>query len=475
MSGMPAGRLLVDVSSLARWTGPPSGMIRVESELLRAAPSFGRETLPVFFDPVMKRFRTLTPRWRELVLGWNGAIDTLGLDYRLRRRGWRRVVPSRHALVRRLERWRLLARFPLEAALADLLRSALLAVRAHQTPVRDRDGARISLVPYDLVLSTPLTVTSGDLLLSAASDWSRKDPDVLRDLREREGLTIVAVCYDILPITHPEYFPPSDVAMFGAFWDRMFGAVDTVITNAESVRADIQRHLGAIGGHVPDMAVVPLGASPPAAPPWGAPPAGLMPGRYALFVSTIEPRKNHALLLDVWQRLLARGVPQLHGFTLVFAGRMGWMVEAVARRLAEPGAFDGTVLHLSHLDDVALGALVAHAAFCLYPSHSEGFGLPVVEAFSYGKPVLASCGGALAEVARDLAPVLGPTDLDGWEAAIADWIEHEDHRAAAAAHVRATYRPRVWADVAREMLAVAERAGARKAGAMKEAARKVGR
>jgi glycosyltransferase involved in cell wall biosynthesis len=453
------GRLLLDVSSLARWTGPPSGMIRVESELLFAAPTLDRETIPVFFDPVKKHFRTLHPRWNELVLGWHGAIDTLGLDYTLHRTGWRRIVPSRLPAVRWLERRRLLARSGIEARLAATIRAALLRASAHQVPVSDREGTSIAMVPHDLVLTEAIEPAPADLLLTAASDWSRKDPAALLDLKRRTGLTIVAVCYDIFPITHPGWFPPDDARMFQAYWDRMFAAVDTVIVNSRAVRRDIQDYLHRRGAAEPSIAVVPLGASP-ASVVADRPPAGLMPDRYALFVSTIEPRKNHGLLLDVWRRLLDRGIPSRHDFRLVFAGRMGWMVDDVARRLADPTAFNGTVVHLSNLDDNALRALLAGAAFCLYPSYAEGFGLPVVEAFSHGKPVLVSHGGSLAEVAGTIAPVLDPRDIDAWEAAMADWIEHPDQRAAAAERVRALYQPRPWCDVARDMLAVAEAASA---------------
>ncbi len=127
-----------------------------------------------------------------------------------------------------------------------------------------------------------------------------------------------------------------------------------------------------------------------------------------MFVSTIEPRKNHAMLLNAWRELLDRGIPQAHDFKLVFVGREGWMVDEVMAALADRRVHHDTVLHLKGCDDDVLSALYANAAFCVYPSHYEGFGLPLVEGFARGRATIASSGGSLAEVAGGIANVLDP-------------------------------------------------------------------
>ena len=149
---------------------------------------------------------------------------------------------------------------------------------------------------------------------------------------------------------------------------------------------------------------------------------------FALFVSTIEPRKNHAMLLRVWRRLCERGWPQAGGYRLVFVGRPGWMVEETLRDLEDRDRYSGTVLHYRSADDALLGRLYAASAFCLYPSRNEGFGLPVVEGFSYGKAVIASTGGALPEVVDGCSPLLDPDDEDAWERLIVAWFEAPETR-----------------------------------------------
>ncbi len=445
------GRLLLDVSTLARWTGPPTGMIRVESELHIAASALGIDAEAVFFDPSIQAFRSLNAAVAERLVGWHGAVDTYGMDYTLTRSGWRRFVPSRLAIVRYLERRRLRSAKPWVAWCADAVQRAILAVRANRFPLCGADGLRIDLFPPDLALGDLVTIGPGDRILIPSSDWGRKNPQSLAAIKQRTGCRIAVVCYDIIPITHPAFFPPDDVATFRRYWTGMFGVADTVIVNACAIRDDIKRHCQAIGISVPSIRVVPLGCQPnvsPASARIGLP-AGLRAGGFALFVSMIEPRKNHALLLDVWERLLTRGIPQKTQFRLVFVGRPGWMTDDVMRRIP---AIGDSVVHLSAVDDANLHALYAAAAFCLYPSIYEGYGLPVVEAFAFGKPVIASNGGALREVAGPVCETCDPTDTAAWEAAIEALIVDPTRRAEAADQVKKRFRPVTWLDSATAML-----------------------
>lgn len=173
-------------------------------------------------------------------------------------------------------------------------------------------------------------------------------------------------------------------------------------------------------------------------------PNGLEPGRYALFVGTIEPRKGHEMLIRVWRRLLAAGLPQRHRFKLVFVGRSGWMVDALLRLIGDPAEFERTLFHLEHMSDDELNAMYAAAAFCLFPSRYEGFGLPILEAFSHGKAVLASTGGAVPETVGNLSPCLDPTDEEAWFTQLARWIEDSGARAPYEARIRESFSHPDW-------------------------------
>ena len=104
------------------------------------------------------------------------------------------------------------------------------------------------------------------------------------------------------------------------------------------------------------------------------------------------------------------------------------MVEETIQLLSDANRFGGTVVYYDHAHDELLATLYKRCAFTLYPSIDEGFGLPIIESFSYGKAVIASTGGALPEVVDGRSPTLDPTDELAWERTIIDWFERPQER-----------------------------------------------
>ncbi|MDF7673270.1 glycosyltransferase family 1 protein [Acetobacteraceae bacterium ESL0709] len=127
------------------------------------------------------------------------------------------------------------------------------------------------------------------------------------------------------------------------------------------------------------------------------------PGEYYLFFGQLEPKKNIGRILEAF----------LNSSTerpLILVGSTGWKQEAELRLLPKALA-SGRVKHVPYLAKTDLMALLRHARALLFPSIAEGFGLPVLEAFSLGTPVLTSGRGALREVAGDCALLVDPYDV----------------------------------------------------------------
>jgi len=127
-------------------------------------------------------------------------------------------------------------------------------------------------------------------------------------------------------------------------------------------------------------------------------------GRYILFVSTIEPRKNLGVLLDAFERLAYDG-------SLVVVGKIGWKSEAIARRLRAP-----RIVHLDYLDPADLAAVYAGAELFVFPSIYEGFGFPLLEAMAYGVPSIAARSSSLPEIGGDAALYFDPHDAHALQA-----------------------------------------------------------
>ncbi len=127
---------------------------------------------------------------------------------------------------------------------------------------------------------------------------------------------------------------------------------------------------------------------------------------YFLFCGTIEPRKNLSRLAEAYRRSEVQR-------KLVIIGPDGWRAEAVRKMLE-----DANVIVLPFQPRERLVRLMKHARALLFPSLSEGFGLPVAEAMTLGTPVMTSALGATAEVAGDAAALVDPYDIDAMAAMI---------------------------------------------------------
>jgi glycosyltransferase involved in cell wall biosynthesis len=444
MINAPSQRIVLDVTSLVRWAGPPVGIIRVVHALAMALRA-GSPGQLVAYDTTHGQYRTLDPRWLDTLLGWSGLVD------RHMRQTFPNRIVSRSGSVMALERIRLTTDSPWLARLADRLQRIILAPRAHQFPLEDRAGCRIANVPVDLAFGAVMRFQPDDTLLLPGMGWSYLDAERLVAIKAESGCRIAGICYDLIPITHPQFYSKQDQEAFETYWRAMLPVLDQWLFSAQAIQSDLTRWCDRMSVVPPSSAIVDFGYDPPPLDEIAPLPASLRSGKFALFVSTIEPRKGHATMLTAWERLLARRLPQQHDFRLVFVGRPGWMVDDVLRRLKTP---PWGVVYLSGCADRELGALYRHAAFCCYPSQYEGYGLPLIEAFARGKAVMSSSGGALPETAEPFAPCLNPLDIDAWTATLGDWIEHPELVAAREREIAEHFRHPDWPEAAASIFGV---------------------
>jgi glycosyltransferase involved in cell wall biosynthesis len=170
------------------------------------------------------------------------------------------------------------------------------------------------------------------------------------------------------------------------------------------------------GRSLPRVVVVPLGINP--AGTAAAPRA--QPGRpYFVIIGTIEPKKNHLLLLNLWRQL--RGKMGDETPRLIVIGRRGWENENIVDMLERSRAFAGFVEERGRLSDRDVITILGGARALLLPSFAEGYGLPLAEALSMGIPVICSDIPAFREVGGDVPEFLDPLDGPSWRKAIVDY------------------------------------------------------
>jgi len=366
----PDPAIVLDVSRLISRLGggPATGIDRVEAEWLAHL----QDRPHLLLCRVRRGQLLLPPRAGAAILGWlGGALDDLPPPDLLDRLRGRRTLPAR--------------------AEAALRRMAL--VRAGRQGRGLGRAAQAHLGPAAYV-----NVGHANLL-----------PGLLANLRPLRRAVLI---HDTIPLDHPEFTRAGQAEKFRARFTAALEQAELILTVSAATRADVLRWRGRLG--LPGRAAIvaaPIGTRLAAPDPAGLPADLDLSRPFFVTLGTIEPRKNHALLLDAWQ-MQARP-PQLF-----IIGRRGWENREVFARLDRlpPG---GPVRELRDLDDGAVAALIGRSHGLLMPSRAEGFGLPLTEAAGRGVPVLASPLPAAREMLGDYATWLSPDAPADWAAEVA--------------------------------------------------------
>jgi glycosyltransferase involved in cell wall biosynthesis len=236
-------------------------------------------------------------------------------------------------------------------------------------------------------------------------------PDRIGHILKRERAQFVCLVHDLIPLEYPEYARPGGAAIHARRIETIATLADGVIANSQATLDALKPYL-ARGARLPVTAVAHLGTDPPMAlPP--------LPEKrpYFVCIGTIEPRKNHLLLLHLWRRMSERNgaenIPKL-----LIIGRRGWENEQVIDMLERCTALQGCVEEYNQLPDREVQRLLKYAQGLLMPSFAEGYGMPVSEAIALGVPVICSNLPALHEASLGKALFIDPLDGPGWLAAI---------------------------------------------------------
>ena len=294
----------------------------------------------------------------------------------------------------------------------------------------------------------------GDILLVLGSPWSHPDYAKLIQAQRRRGLRFALLVYDLIPLRRPEWCDRGLVRVFRAWFDAVFPLCDQVFAISRATAADVEAHTVECGITLPGPVLpIPIGTSFGLTDAQAQRTARLpMPGSYALIVSTIEARKNHMLLFRVWRQLLEE-LPRDAVPTLVFAGRIGWLVDDLLRQIANTNNLDGKLVLIENPTDAELVALYEGCQFTLFPSFFEGWGLPVTESLALGKPCLTSDRTSLPESGGKLARRFDPDNLHDAYRAIREVVEDPAGLARWEAQVRREFKPVSWSVTAEALLA----------------------
>jgi glycosyltransferase involved in cell wall biosynthesis len=261
---------------------------------------------------------------------------------------------------------------------------------------------------------------------------------LVRRILAREQARFLCLVHDLIPIEYPEYARARGDHQHRQRIATVAELANGVIVNSaatgHSLRPWLERSGREVNVRVALLGTEPLAAVEPFSPTDERP--------YFVCIGTIEPRKNHLLLLNLW-RHLTETLPPERVPRLVIIGRRGWENEQVIDMLERCPALNGHVDELNGCSDARMSGLLRGARALLMPSFAEGYGMPVAEALSVGTPVLCSDISALREAGGEAPDYLDPLDGASWKGMILDHAELGP-RHAAQMHRLAQWRAPTW-------------------------------
>ena len=292
------------------------------------------------------------------------------------------------------------------------------------------------LVLYGAAASIGRAHGSGRLLLHTCHSGLHNDSNELAVRRHR--LRPVFMVHDLIPVLHPEFCVPGESARHRKRMHRMLSSCRGLIANSHATLSDMWAFADASALQRVPSVVAHL--APAASTQAEHGPAPRIHDNYFLAVGTVEPRKNHLVLLHAWRRLAVTMGPDTPH--LVIVGQRGWESEGVDDLLERSRVLQGHVTVLPRCTDARLAQLLQGARALLFPSFAEGYGLPVVEALGAGVPVIASDLSAVREAVGSVPDYLDPLDTLGWVARITDYaLPDSVHRRAQLERLRGFETP----------------------------------
>jgi glycosyltransferase involved in cell wall biosynthesis len=252
--------------------------------------------------------------------------------------------------------------------------------------------------------------TTSHILLLLDSTWDRNMWDAVEKFRTAGGHAS-AVLYDLIPFSHPETVAEQTRETHTAWWSEAPLHLDSIMCISQAVRDEffIWQQLRPLASRIPPERIgyFYLGSELRLNTEMGDAKINLLcsDDPYLLVVGSLEPRKNHGLILDAFEQLWQAG----HSVNLAIVGGHGWKCEALLDRINQHTMLNKKLFLIRDATDSDLILLYSKTSALIMASIAEGFGLPIVEAFQRGVRVICSDIPVFKEIAGEHAKYFDPS------------------------------------------------------------------
>ncbi|HEV2571052.1 glycosyltransferase [Methylocella sp. CPCC 101449] len=300
--------------------------------------------------------------------------------------------------------------------------------------------------------SPETSLKPGDVFLTLGVFWIFTSyAKTIAELKA-QGVKVGVFVHDVIPLTHPDYFVFVHSIAYRVQFHRVMSIIDFACATSGYVASELKKAMSSkLNRSVPVVSVPLAQELPHAVADADAEFIAKLPKEYVLSVGTLEIRKNHMLLLDVWTALNRKYNGKVP--TLVLVGKWGWKIKPFRRALENSGFVGGKIVVMGGISEARLAHLYRNCLFTVFPSFVEGWGLPVSESLAYGKPCITSKQSSMPEVGGALARYIDPFDTKSAQTTIERAIMDRVDLAEWTKMVRRNFKVRSWAMVTDDLLA----------------------
>ena len=281
----------------------------------------------------------------------------------------------------------------------------------------------------------------------------------LYPLLKEKDVKIIPFVQDIIGVTHPQFCPSDDVLNFLDFVGAVAEYGDEIIVTSHATKGAVEELCGRLQMPCPPIEIVPLGGDFKRASEKlsrRTTNQGISAdiskiaesGPYLLMVGTIDPRKNHKLLLDAYEG----GLKELP-MNLVIAGHKGWNADDFLERMEGHEDFGKGIWHVNGASDEEIDYLYQHCYALAFPSYIEGYGLPIIESMVRGVPVIAADTPINMEVGGEYALYFGQDKPEELVNTVAELISKPETYGALKGKLK-NFIPPTWEETAKGILGI---------------------
>lgn len=236
----------------------------------------------------------------------------------------------------------------------------------------------------------------------------------------KHSLKPVFFIHDLIPITYPEYCSPGEDIRLKDKLDYILKYGQGIITNSQATLDEVNNYaktklpatVAKLATEIKEAEDLPRPINKP----------------YFVMLSTIEPRKNHLLILQIFRRLAEQDPENCPHLFII--GKRGWEAEQVFDLLDRSTTIKKVVTEVKNCQDAELINYIKHSQALLFPSFAEGYGLPLIEALALNTPVIASNLPVFNEIAADIPEYIDPLDAAAWQDKILEYAKPESSQRA---------------------------------------------